>query len=116
MRGWALILLGLLGCYSPKIANGVPCGPGGECPNGQTCGLDGICGGTGMPTDAPTDEAPTEDAPIEDASIDAPVTTGDAPPGFLVAHLTPAAQAMLQQTATVSITAPTTINTGTLVA
>lgn len=36
-------------CYSPSAAPGAPCGPGGECPSGQTC-IDAVCeipGGSG---------------------------------------------------------------------
>src|SRR4051812_16203472 len=60
------------GCYSPKVATGAPCGPGGECPSGQVC-LGDRClpPGTVLDLDAALDDA--IDAKIfMDAAIDAP--------------------------------------------
>src|SRR6476659_1133669 len=63
MRAWGL-LVALVGCYNPTIAHGVPCGPSGECPNGQSC-IGGFCdpGASDAATDVPVFDAPDIDSP-----------------------------------------------------
>ena len=71
---WSVLLVG---CYNPTIGQDVPCGPNGECPNGQSC-IAGLCtSGDGM-DDAST---PSDDAPVQpiDAAIDAPKPIDAAP-------------------------------------
>jgi hypothetical protein len=51
----------LSGCFNPRPAANLLCGPAGECPSGQTCGLDGRCHAADAVTDAPVDSPP--DAP-----------------------------------------------------
>lgn len=33
----------MVGCYSPSFREGLPCTDAGGCPEGQTCGDDGVC-------------------------------------------------------------------------
>ncbi len=57
-----------VGCYNPTPAPGIPCGPGGACPTGQTCDVTGVCLADGTGTDA-------RSLPVDSAALDAP---GDA--------------------------------------
>ncbi len=55
--------LWLAACYSPSVAPGAPCGPGGECPSGLSC-INAVCERPGASGDV--------DAPMSsDAEIDA---------------------------------------------
>ena len=36
-------LAALAGCYRPDLADGLPCSPDGDCPEGQTCAADLVC-------------------------------------------------------------------------
>lgn len=42
MRALVVVLF-LSGCFNPKLAERLACGPGGACPPGQTCGADLVC-------------------------------------------------------------------------
>ncbi|HET9624353.1 MAG TPA: thrombospondin type 3 repeat-containing protein [Kofleriaceae bacterium] len=57
MRGWlfAMIGLGLVGCYAPNVPEGAPCQTDNECPEGQSCVALACArgGGGGAPIDAP---------------------------------------------------------------
>jgi hypothetical protein len=44
--------LALAGCYAPTPIDGVPCAPGGGCPQGQQCGVDDRCWTSGAGPDA----------------------------------------------------------------
>lgn len=58
-------------CYSPTVADGVPCGNGSVCPGGQTCELDGRC--HLHPLDASPQDGPAPHdgpPPQHDAAID----------------------------------------------
>lgn len=74
----ALAMLGALtlaACFNPRFKDDLACGPGGECPPGQTCGADLRC-------HAPSDAATTDGRPdtnLPDGAPDAvPVAcTGD---------------------------------------
>jgi hypothetical protein len=73
-----LLLLGLVGCYSPTVHSGAPCGPGGQCPGELVCAADQTCqpAGVSMVEDA----AP----PAVDAGIDAAVgPPNDQPDGAI---------------------------------
>jgi len=37
VRVLAVVAALVIGCFHPRVASEVPCGPNGECPNGQTC-------------------------------------------------------------------------------
>jgi outer membrane protein assembly factor BamB len=53
----------VIGCYHPRVASEVPCGPDGECPNGQSCDNSRqppTCVGPGE-ADASIDAAPIAD-------------------------------------------------------
>ena len=67
----AVVLVGLVACYSPNPPADVACGPEGACPFGQTC-LDGYCRRDGSVLDAPgSDGDDSLDAPELDAARDA---------------------------------------------
>ncbi len=72
-----VLLVGLLGCYSPQPVPGAPCSSDGSCPSGLVCGADDRCVLPGA-TDARRDDAQTDPDAATDALIDAAV---DAPPG-----------------------------------
>ena len=36
-RAFVAALFAAVGCYDPLVPLGIPCGPMGECPNGQEC-------------------------------------------------------------------------------
>ncbi len=73
MRGRSLGWLACVvaGCYGPTVHEDVPCGPGGACPNGQTCDVDNLCKlhPTGALADARRD-APADTPAIPDAAPD----------------------------------------------
>lgn len=65
---FAVLALALAACYSPAAPSNVPCGPGGECPSGQTC-VAGVCDGEPTAVDA----VQTDDGAVsDDAAPDAP--------------------------------------------
>lgn len=73
------VLAVLVGCYSPHVRGGVPCGEGEACPTGQTCRA-GICrGDEGTEVDASLESDGGSDSALIDAASDGP--TIDAPPG-----------------------------------
>ncbi len=67
-----VVLAALVGCYSPNIRAGAPCGEGEACPTGQTCRAGFCRSDDGTDVDAPV-------LPIDVSFIDGP--TIDAPPG-----------------------------------
>ena len=42
----------VVGCYTPAPPAGLPCSPGGDCPEGQMCGTDQVCHLDGEGADA----------------------------------------------------------------
>jgi hypothetical protein len=75
-----LLLAGLVGCYSPTVHPGAPCGAGSACPGDLVCAADQTCQRPGtVVQDAAVDLAP----PI-DMAIDAPfVPPNDQPDGAI---------------------------------
>lgn len=69
------MLAGLVGCYSPNIRAGAPCGEGEACPTEQTCRAGFCRADDGSDVDAPA----TDDSSIDSALNDGPGI--DAPPG-----------------------------------
>ena len=63
-----LLVLGIVGCYSPTVHPGAPCGPGGACPGDLVCSAAMTCEPAGGGADAATDSGD-----VTDASPDAPV-------------------------------------------
>jgi len=75
VRGLVAIVL-VAGCYSPTVPEGVACGPGRACPEGQSCGIDDRCRST--PVDGSTTDVPIDVLPPADSSIDgSPVADTD---------------------------------------
>lgn len=70
-RASLVVLAIAAGCYDPRVARGVQCGPNGECPAGQTCEL----------TSNRCDGEPV--GPV-DAMVDVPPLPPDAAPGMFV--------------------------------
>jgi len=71
------------GCFDPKLAADLACGPGGACPPGQACAADGRCHAPGdRPIDAPGgDPADASRGDSADARPDAaPDAQADAMP------------------------------------
>jgi uncharacterized protein YkwD len=69
------VLAAVVGCYSPNIRAGAPCGEGEACPVGQTCRAGFCRADDGSDVDAPLE--------IDGSSIDSAVNDGplvDAPP------------------------------------
>lgn len=64
-----LFVVALAGCYSPRVATGVPCGEDGACPRGQICDPgSGLCTTTLEP-DATTAVDAAADAPADAAPL-----------------------------------------------
>ena len=62
------VAFALTACFSPTIQPGVPCGAGGECPDGQQCAYDNRC----YPADdipLPEVDAALPDAELPDADL-----------------------------------------------
>ena len=74
-----LVLAGLVGCYSPTVHPGAPCGPGGACPEHLTCSAQNTCELAGA-ADAAID-VPVSDVPVADAPLVGPVN--DQPGGAI---------------------------------
>lgn len=74
-----LVLAGLVGCYSPTVHPGAPCGPGGACPGNLVCSAQNTCEPVAGAADAATDSTPSSDA-APDAAL-APVN--DLPGGAI---------------------------------
>ncbi len=72
-----MVLAVLVGCYSPNIRAGAPCGEGEACPIGQTCRAGFCRADDGSDVDAPLDhDASGIDSALGDGSlIDAPAAT-----------------------------------------
>jgi hypothetical protein len=68
------LLVGLAGCFSPKVHPGAPCGPGGACPGELVCAADQTC----QPPGGGVQDAAV-DTPLLDEGIDAAL----APPNDL---------------------------------
>ncbi len=71
-----LVLAGLVGCYSPTLHPGAPCGPGGACPDGLVCTAQITCEVPGAVADAAIDSSPAIDA-----APDVPVAPVNDQPG-----------------------------------
>lgn len=59
-----VLLAGLVGCYSPTVHPGAPCGPGGACPASLVCAADQTCQ-PATSTDAGHDSPAAIDAAID---------------------------------------------------
>ena len=77
MKHSILLVLLISGCFQPKLAEHLACGPDGACPPGQTCGIDSLCHREGEPATLDSgvtqDSATGVDAPPGDAATDAMV-------------------------------------------
>lgn len=74
-----LLLLGLVGCYSPTVHPGAPCGAGSACPGDLVCAADQTC----QPRGAAIGDAAVDVAPVPDV-LDAPVApANDLPDGAI---------------------------------
>jgi hypothetical protein len=58
-----LLLVGLVGCYSPTVHPGAPCGAGSACPGDLVCAADQTCQPPGGSTDGGADASSSADAP-----------------------------------------------------
>jgi hypothetical protein len=72
-----VLLAGLVGCYSPAVHPGAPCGPGGACPGDLVCAADQTCQPPGQ--DAAVDSAP----PIDEGLDAALAPPNDQPDGAI---------------------------------
>lgn len=72
-----LVLFGLVGCYSPTVHPGAPCGPRGACPDHLTCSAQNTCEVAGA-ADAAVDVS-VPDVPVD--ALVAPVN--DQPSGAI---------------------------------
>lgn len=71
---WAVILLGIAGCFDPAVQPGAPCGENGACPGSLVC-TNGTCERPGGSSDAA--DASLSDVLEIDAMIDANPTPSD---------------------------------------
>jgi hypothetical protein len=75
-----LVLAGLVGCYSPTVHPGAPCGRGGACPRPLTCSAQNTCEAAGSVVDASADSpAVQNDAPAADACASCVAPVNDLP-------------------------------------
>lgn len=76
----SVALLAPAACYAPSPIEGVPCAPGGGCPEGQQCGDDDRCWASGAPAaDATLADAPAAVVDGSPGSPDASASADAAP-------------------------------------
>jgi hypothetical protein len=75
------VLVVFVGCYSPTIHPGAPCGPGGACPGNLVCAADQTCEPAGA-GDAAIADAPI-DVPMVDACASCVAPANDLPAGAI---------------------------------
>jgi hypothetical protein len=77
------LLAGLLvGCDSPTVHPGAPCGPGGACPGNLVCAVDQTCQPPGVTPDASGDSSPIGDGPADSCTTCA-APANDLPAGAI---------------------------------
>ena len=80
MRGAALAVVVVAGCFGPEAREGLPCSEAGDCPPDQSCSA-GICRAEAAMFDA----SPAADGPEGDAGpVDPPLPFGDVEPVVLM--------------------------------
>src|SRR4051812_14677523 len=79
-----LFVLGVVGCYSPTVHPGAPCGTGSACPGDLVCDVTNTCVAPGTTGDAAADSSSLGDAPAgSDACTTCVAPSNDTPDGAI---------------------------------